>query len=36
VERFGSDISRADEIGRAHGAVFGAVRPVEADAFVIE
>jgi enamine deaminase RidA (YjgF/YER057c/UK114 family) len=27
---FTTDISRADEIGRAHGAVFGAVRPVTA------
>jgi enamine deaminase RidA (YjgF/YER057c/UK114 family) len=27
---FTTDISRSDEIGRAHGAVFGAVRPVTA------
>ena len=27
---FTTDISRADEIGRAHGAVFGDVRPVTA------
>jgi enamine deaminase RidA (YjgF/YER057c/UK114 family) len=27
---FTTDISRADEIGRAHGEVFGAIRPVTA------
>jgi enamine deaminase RidA (YjgF/YER057c/UK114 family) len=27
---FTTDIARADEIGRAHGAVFGAIRPVTA------